>query len=89
MSIRDLLLNILIGLGVAAFIFLMSALDSLQFWILLVLALIVWAMYIVIVIRDHSRDIKYPVVRVRPEKRSVRIAKTPQTTPYDQEEVNE
>lgn len=89
MSIRDLLLNILIGLGVAAFIFMVSVLDSIPFWILVILAIIAWATYIIIVIRDHSRDIKYPIVRVRPDKRSTRVVRKPQTTPYDQEEVNE
>lgn len=78
MSIRDLLLNILIGFGVFAVIFVGSIVESFPLWILLILACIVWAFYIVIVIRDHQRDIKYPIIRYRPNSR--------QTTLYDQEE---
>lgn len=89
MSIRDLLLNILIAFGVAAFIFMISILDSIPFWILSILVVIVWVAYIVIVIRDHARDIRYPLLRVRPEKKFERVVKAPQTTPYDQEEDKE
>lgn len=93
MSIRDLLLNILIGFGVCAFILFVIAVDSLPIWILVIAAIVVWVVYIVIVVRDHSRDIRYPILRYRPDKIkgaiNQRLAKTPQTTPYNQEEDEE
>ncbi len=86
MTIRDLLLNVLIGIALLPFIFLVAAADSLPMWLLLVVAAILWVVYIVIVIRDHARDIKYPVLRYRPPATTTRAPKAPQTTPYDQKE---
>ena len=86
MSVRDLLLNILIVVGIAAFIFIGSAIDSFPISILVILAIIVWIAYLILVIRDHQRDIRYPIVRIRPNEAPRRVVKTPQNTPYDQEE---
>ena len=87
MSIRDLLLNILIGFGFVGFVFATSLLDSMPLIVAQIVAVILWLIYIVIVIRDHQRDIKYPLIRYRPDKSNpTRTPKRPQTTPYDQEE---
>jgi hypothetical protein len=89
MTIRDLLLNFLIGLGVASFVMFASILESIPLWIIVILAAILWAFYVVLVIRDHSRDLKYPIVRYRPQhERTARVSKAPQTVPYNQEEAN-
>lgn len=66
MSIRDLLLNILIGIGFVGFVIGVSVLETLPFWALIIVAAIVWLIYIVIVVRDHYHDIKYPLLRYRP-----------------------
>lgn len=86
MSIRDMLLNSLIAIGLALMIVFVAMADSLPLWILIIVAVIVWAGYIVLVIRDHQRDIKYPVVRYRPTDPPIRTIKPPQTTVYDQKE---
>jgi len=89
MSIRDLLLNVLIGIGVALFVAFVAVAESLPMWVLVIVAVVVWAMYIVIVIRDHQRDIKYPLVRLRPTPPTRRTPRAPQVTPYDQKEDNQ
>ena len=89
MSIRDLLLNVLIGIGVALFVAFVVVAESLPMWVLVIVAIVVWLVYIVIVIRDHQRDIKYPLVRVRPTPTARRTPRAPQATPYDQEEDKE
>lgn len=86
MSIRDMLLNALIATGLAFMILFVAAADSLPMWLLAIFAMIVWAVYLVMVIRDHQRDIKYPVVRYRPTDPPIRTIKPPQTTVYDQKE---
>ena len=80
MTIRDLCLNVLIFLGVVGFIFVALALESAPIWVALIVAAIVWAIYIVLVVRDHQRDIRYPLVRIKetPRPRS-------NQTIYDQE----
>lgn len=85
MSIRDLLLNVLIGIGVALFVAFVVVAESLPMWVLVIVAVVVWAIYIVIVIRDHQRDIKYPLLRYRPAPTTTRVPRAPQATPYDQE----
>lgn len=86
MSIRDILLTFLTGIGLGAFIAFVAMADSLPLWLLGVLAILAWVAYIVIVIRDHQRDIKFPIFRVRPPESQNRVIKTPQTTVYDQKE---
>ena len=87
MSIRDLLLNVLIGLGLMLAILFVMAADSLPMWALIIAAIVTWAVYIVLVIRDHQRDVKYPIIRYRPtELPPTRVVKTPQTAVYDQKE---
>lgn len=86
MSIRDLLLNALIGIGLVFGIVFVAVSDSLPMWFLIILAMIFWVVYIVIVIRDHQRDIKYPLVRLRPSDPPIRTIKPPQTEVYDQKE---
>ena len=86
MSIRDMLLNVLIAIGLAFTIVFVAAADSLPMVFLVIFAMIVWVIYVVMVIRDHQRDIKYPVVRYRPTDPPIRTIKPPQTTVYDQKE---
>lgn len=85
MRVRDILLNILIGLGVFAFIAIISSLGTLPFWVGLIFVFIVWGTYVLLVIRDHKRDIKYPLVRLNPRP-PIRTPKPRQTTVFDQEE---
>lgn len=88
MSIRDLLLNVLIAIGLTFTIIFVAVADSLPMIVLIVLAMIVWVIYVILVIRDHQRDIRYPIVRYRPNESLIpsRVAKTPQTAVYDQQE---
>lgn len=87
MSIRNLLLNILIAIFLAFVLTFIAVADSLPMWLLGIAAVVVWVIYVVLVIRDHQRDIKYPVIRYRPtELPAVRTVKPPQTTVYDQKE---
>lgn len=86
MSVRDFLLNLLIAFGIASFVIVVAAMDSLPMWVLGVLAFLVWVIYIVIVVRDHQRDIKFPLIRYRPNEPQDRVIKAPQTAIYDQEE---
>ena len=86
MSIRDLLLNILLAIFLAFVLTFIAVADSLPMWVLGVAAVIVWVVYIVIVVRDHQRDIKYPIIRYRPTDPPIRTIKPPQTAVYDQKE---
>lgn len=86
MSIRELLLNVLIAIGLAFMILFVAAADSLPLWFLIVVAIVAWVIYVVIVIRDHQRDIKYPIIRYRPTDPPIRTIKPPQTAVYDQKE---
>lgn len=56
MKLKDVLLNVLLGLGIFAFLVIMASLDSLPFWALAALALVVWAGYILLVVRDFLRE---------------------------------
>jgi len=89
MSIRDILLTILTAFGLASLIVIVAAADSLSLWLIVALAIVVWIAYIIVVIRDHQRDIRYPIIRYRPAEFTgppTRVRKTPQTTVYDQKE---
>ncbi len=86
MSIRDLMLNVLIAIGLAFGIIFVAAADSLPMWLLIVVAAIAWIVSIVLVVRDHQRDIKFPLIRHRPRPIPTRVVKAPQTTAYDQKE---
>lgn len=86
MSIRDMLLNSLIAIGLAFMIVFVAAADSLPMWLLAIAATIIWVVHVILVIRDHQRDIKYPLVRYRPTDPPIRTIKPPQTTVYDQKE---
>lgn len=88
MSIRNLLLNLIIAIQVATLIAFALILNSLFLGVLVIFAAIIWAIYIVLVVRDHQYDIRYPIVRYRPPKTETnRTPKRPQTIPYNQEEV--
>lgn len=86
MSIRDMLLNSLIAIGLAFMIVFVAAADSLPMWLPVIAATIIWVVYVILVIRDHQRDIKYPLVRYRPTNPPIRTIKPPQTAVYDQKE---
>lgn len=81
MNLKDALVGFLFWVWILAFgAFVMSA-DSLPLWILLILAAVAWIVYIVVAIRDHARDIKFPLLRYR----EAPAAPKPQPV-YDQEE---
>lgn len=86
MSIRDILLNSLIAIGLVFMIIFVAAADSLPMWLLVIAATIIWVVYVILVIRDHQRDVKYPLVRYRRTAPPIRTIKSPQTTVYDQKE---
>ena len=86
MSIRDLFLNLLIGIGFVGFVVAVSALETIPFWVAVIVAALLWLVYIVLVIRDHARDIKYPILRYRPAP----VATRPEPQPiFDQDQKEE
>lgn len=86
MSVRDWLLNVLIGIGFFGFIAAISNLDTLPFYAAVIIAVLLWVIYIILVIRDHQRDIRYPIIRYRPDETNPR--QTPQPI-YDQDQKEE
>ena len=82
MKLKDALIGLLMWLGVLGFITIVSSIDGWPLWALIVLAVIAWAVYILVIVRDYRRDLKFPVVRVRQED-TVRRDRQPI---YDQEE---
>jgi len=87
MTLRQLLQQVLIGLGVFSGILLISALEVAPLWVLLIVATLVWFGYIALIVRDNIRERKYPVIRYRPPE-SITRPKSSKPSPaiYDQEE---
>lgn len=55
MKLKDALVGLLTWLGILALIFFVGSVDSAPKWFLVVVAVLAWAFYILVVIRDHSR----------------------------------
>lgn len=83
MKLKDTLVGFLMLLGILGFGAIVISIDSWPTWAVLILAVVVWVIYILTVVRDHRREIKYPVVRIRQEDTTAR--RTPQSI-YDQKE---
>lgn len=81
MNLKDVLTGFLFWIGIIVFGTFIVSIDSLPMWILLILAVVAWIAFIIVAIRDHQRDIKFPLLRYR------EAPAAPQPQPvYDQEE---
>lgn len=84
MTWKNVFLNLLIGLGLVGFIIGVAALEVIPFWVAIIIAAVLWIIFIVLELRDQEREKRYPVLRYQPSQ------KTPKTTQtiYDQEADN-
>lgn len=65
MKLKDALVGLLFWIGILTFLFVVMSLESWPMWALFVLSIVVWAIYILVVIRDHERAkraLKNPVL---------------------------
>ena len=83
MNLKDALIGFLSCIGILVFGLYTTTIDSLPMWVLLVLAIFTFVAYIIVAIRDHQRDIKYPLLRYREAPKDPRAIPQPV---YDQEE---
>lgn len=60
MKLKDALVAVLTWLGILGFLAIFLSIDGWPMGMLIVLAAIVWSVYILVIIRDYQRDLKYP-----------------------------
>ncbi len=81
MNLKDALVGFLTWIWIMAFGGFVIVADSLPMWVLLIIAALAWIAFVIVAIRDHQRDIKFPLLRYR------EAPVAPKTQPvYDQEE---